>query len=77
MTKPDKEQAGESPSQLIDAGIRELGDWRGELPSRIGKLVREADPAKLFDPSLDCNGVKALIRAAVRLDTSASERRSR
>src|SRR6476619_94171 len=35
---------GESPSQLIDARIAELGDWRGELLSRIRALIKEADP---------------------------------
>ncbi len=34
----------ESPSQLIDARIEELGDWRGELLSRLRALVKEADP---------------------------------
>ena len=33
-----------SPSQLIDARIRELGDWRGEMLSRLRTVVREADP---------------------------------
>jgi hypothetical protein len=33
-----------SPSQLIDARIEELGDWRGALLSRIRSLVTEADP---------------------------------
>ena len=34
----------ESPSKLIDARIEELGDWRGEMLSRIRALVKEADP---------------------------------
>ena len=33
-----------SPSQLIDAKIKELGDWRGKLLSRLRTLVKEADP---------------------------------
>ena len=33
-----------SPSELIDARIRELGDWRGETLSRIRALVKQADP---------------------------------
>jgi hypothetical protein len=33
-----------SPSQLIDARIEELGDWRGETLARIRALVKEADP---------------------------------
>ena len=35
---------GDSPSQLIDARIEELGDWRGETLARIRALVKEADP---------------------------------
>ncbi len=37
-------QTGESPSQLIDARIKELGDWRGKMLSRLRALVKEADP---------------------------------
>ena len=33
-----------SPSQLIDERIKELGDWRGEMLSRLRALVKEADP---------------------------------
>ena len=33
-----------TPSELIDARIKELGDWRGELLSRLRTLVKEADP---------------------------------
>ena len=43
MTKSGS-QKGESPSQLIDARIRELGDWRGEMLSRLRTLVKESDP---------------------------------
>jgi len=35
---------GPSPSELIDARIRELGDWRGEMLGRLRALVKEADP---------------------------------
>jgi hypothetical protein len=35
---------GDSPSQLIDARIKELGDWRGELLSRLRALIKQADP---------------------------------
>jgi len=35
---------GESPSQLIDARIRELDDWRGATLSRIRNLIKQADP---------------------------------
>ena len=43
MTKSGPEQ-GKSASQLIDARIHELGDWRGEMLARLRKLVKEADP---------------------------------
>jgi len=33
-----------SPSQLIDARIKELNDWRGEMLARLRSLIREADP---------------------------------
>jgi len=39
MTKTDT-----SPSQHIDARIRELGDWRGEMLARVRELIRQADP---------------------------------
>src|SRR5436309_7319227 len=42
-----KESASEKPgsaSELIDARIRELGDWRGEMLSRVRALVKDADP---------------------------------
>ena len=35
----------ESASELIDARIAGLGDWRGELLGRLRKLIHEADPA--------------------------------
>jgi hypothetical protein len=37
-------QNSTSPSQLIDARIKELGDWRGKMLSRLRTLVKEADP---------------------------------
>jgi hypothetical protein len=33
-----------SPSELIDARIEGLGDWRGERLSRLRALIKEADP---------------------------------
>jgi hypothetical protein len=40
-----KEEKGQgSPSELIDARIKELGDWRGKMLSRLRALIREADP---------------------------------
>ena len=43
MTKSGS-QDGTSASQLIDARIAELGDWRGEMLSRLRSLVKEACP---------------------------------
>ena len=37
-------QESKSPSQLIDARIKELGDWRGTMLSRLRSLIKEADP---------------------------------
>jgi hypothetical protein len=34
----------ESPSELIDAKIEELGDWRGKTLSRLRALIKKADP---------------------------------
>jgi hypothetical protein len=34
----------ESPSELIDARIEELGDWRGETLARVRALIKQADP---------------------------------
>jgi hypothetical protein len=42
--KKSGSQKSQSPSQLIDARIEELGDWRGEMLSRLRTLVKEADP---------------------------------
>ncbi len=45
MTKAKTAGRGrDSPSQLIDARIKELGDWRGEMLTRIRKLIKQADP---------------------------------
>jgi len=33
-----------SPSRLIDARIKELGDWRGEMLGRVRLLIQQADP---------------------------------
>ena len=122
-------KGGDSPSQLIDARIKELSDWRGETLARVRILIKEAcpdvveewkwrgvpvwehagmictgetykdavkmtfakgaslaDPSGLFNSSLDGNtrraidfhegdriderALKALIRAAVALNTS-------
>ena len=135
-TSPEEGNVGASPSQRIDARIRELADWRGETLARVRGLVRQADPdaveewkwrgvpvwshagiictgedykavvkltfakgaslqdpAALFNASLEGNtrraidiregdpideaAFKALIRAAVALNTAAAKRRKR
>jgi hypothetical protein len=43
MKKSPSKRAESSP-ELIDARIEELGDWRGEMLSRLRALIREADP---------------------------------
>jgi hypothetical protein len=53
---------GETPSQLIDARIRELNDWRGQTLARVRSLIRRADPEvvekmKWAKPSNTMSGV--------------------
>jgi len=45
-TKPAAKaaKATESPSRLIDARIKKLGDWRGETLARLRALIKAADP---------------------------------
>ena len=128
--------SGDAPSKLIDARIKELGDWRGETLAHVRALIKQAipevveewkwrgvpvwyhagmictgetyknavkmtfakgasldDPYGLFNSSLEGNtrraidfhegdkidekALKALIRAAVELNTSASVRKPR
>jgi hypothetical protein len=135
-TDVDEGAAAESPSELIDARISELGDWRGKLLARVRELVKQADPevaeewkwrgvpvwthagmictgetyksvvkltfakgasledpSGLFNSSLDGNtrraidfheddeideqALKALVRAAVELNTSSAGRRAK
>ena len=37
-------RGGDTPSQLIDARIKELRDWRGETLARVRSLIKQADP---------------------------------
>ena len=39
-----KAKESASPARLIDARIKELGDWRGEMLARVRALIKEADP---------------------------------
>jgi hypothetical protein len=53
---------GASPSRLIDARIKALGDWRGETLARVRSLIKEADPdvieeVKWSKPSNSMRGV--------------------
>jgi hypothetical protein len=52
----------DSPSRLIDARIKALGDWRGETLARLRFLIKQADPAVLEEvkwrkPSNSMSGV--------------------
>jgi hypothetical protein len=42
--KKNGSQESRSPSQLIDERIKELGDWRGRMLSRLRTIVKEVDP---------------------------------
>ena len=42
--KKSRSKKAESPSELIDARIEDLGDWRGEMLSRLRALIKEAVP---------------------------------
>jgi hypothetical protein len=40
---PKEGKGGDSPSQLIDARIKELSDWRGKTLGRVRILIKQAD----------------------------------
>jgi len=44
MKKKSATTKDESPSRLIDARIKELGDWRGKTLARVRALIKQADP---------------------------------
>src|SRR2546426_496135 len=63
-------QGGDSPSQLIDARIQELSDWRGETLARIRILIKQADPevveeVKWRKPSNSMAGVPVWSHAGI------------
>ena len=62
-------KGGNTASQLIDAKIAELGDWRGEMLARIRHLIREADPDAVEEvkwrKSLNPNGVPVWSHAGI------------
>jgi hypothetical protein len=41
MTTP---KAMESASAILDARVRELGDWRGKMLTKVRDIIRQADP---------------------------------
>ncbi len=60
--KPAAEAAADSPSALIDAKIKDLGDWRGAMLGRVRALIRAADPEiveewKWGGPVWSCDGI--------------------
>jgi hypothetical protein len=42
--KNESSKGSQTPSDLIDNQIAELGDWRGKLMAKLRKLIHEADP---------------------------------
>jgi hypothetical protein len=42
--RKDTSRKGKSPSRMIDERIKELGDWRGKMLSRLRTLIKQADP---------------------------------
>jgi hypothetical protein len=64
-----------SPSKLIDARIKELGDWRGKTLARLRAVVRAADPGIVEEwkwdvPVWSCEGIIATgetYKAAVKM----------
>jgi hypothetical protein len=44
MKRKSDSQGDKTPAQLIDARIKELDDWRGEMLGRIRALIKQADP---------------------------------
>lgn len=45
QSKPKEGPGADSPSDLIDAKIKSLGDWRGETLARVRALIKQAAPA--------------------------------
>jgi hypothetical protein len=43
-TRKAGSQKGKSPSKMIDGRVKELGDWRGKMLSRLRALIKQADP---------------------------------
>jgi hypothetical protein len=63
-------KGGDSPSRLIDARIKELGDWRGETLARVRMIIKQADPdvveeVKWKKPSNSMRGVPVWEHAGI------------
>jgi hypothetical protein len=68
--KTSESQEGAPASELIDATIAALGDWRGEMLSRLRALIRQADPeiveeVKWRKPSNAMRGVPVWSRGGI------------
>jgi hypothetical protein len=68
--KKSGSQDRDPPSQLIDAKIKELGDWRGQILARVRSLISEADPdvveeVKWRKPSNAMRGVPVWSHAGI------------
>ena len=66
-----------SASAVIDARLKELGDWRGSMLARLRALIRQADPDVIEEwkwVKATSPGVPVFIRAAVALNTSKGRR---
>ena len=61
-TTGDK-SGSDSPSQLIDARIAELGDWRGEVLARVRALIKQAEPEVIEE--VKWRGVPVWSRAGI------------
>ena len=46
---PAEAKAGDSSAKLIDAKIKALGDWRGEMLARVRAVIKQADPDVVED----------------------------
>jgi len=63
MKKSATTTTGESPSRLIDARIKELGDWRGKRLAQVRALIKQAEPAVVEEwkwrgvPVWSCDGI--------------------
>ena len=78
VVKKSAPQTSASPSELIDARIRELDDWRGEMLARLRGLVKQADPEVVEEWKWRGTPVwsheealEALVRSAVALNTAS------